>query len=36
MVRVDELNLIKYPMEDAISKKKEILAKWKKVMMRTR
>jgi iron(III) transport system substrate-binding protein len=36
MVRVDELNLMKYPMEDAISKKKEYLAKWKKVMMRTR
>jgi len=27
---------MKYPMEDAISKKKEILAKWKKVMMKTR
>ncbi len=36
MVRVDELTLMDYPMEDAISKKKEFLAKWKKIMMKTR
>jgi hypothetical protein len=36
MVRVDEMTLMDYPMEDAISKKKEFLSKWKKIMMKTR